>query len=112
MYKVSKTSILWGGKVSDVQRDLAKVYAIELLRLSYGTERLRAHMLLPRGDRAADRKQYLIDQAHGRAELARVEQESRQLIVDRLTEDPAKVMDLFRSWDEDGDGEVSHSEFQ
>ena len=43
---------------------------------------------------------------------ARRLREARTEIVSALMKDSSKVLDLFRSWDEDGDGEISHTEFQ
>ena len=111
LYKRSKTSILWGGRVSDGQRALAKAYALELLRLSAGTERFRATCAMPRAERPAEIRRYAREALLAKAEMARLEKESRQKIVDALVADAGKVLDLFRSWDEDGDGEISRSEF-
>ena len=113
VYKPSKTSILWGGgKVTVAQRELAKLYSLELLSLSSGTKRLRACIDLPRGERKGYREQYVKDRELAILQQQRLEKEAKHLIVGILKRDAAKAMELFRSWDEDGDGEVSHSEFQ
>jgi Ca2+-binding EF-hand superfamily protein len=111
-YKKSTTSILWGGKVTKGQRKLAALYAIELLRCSAATKRFQSCVKLARSERPDDIHLYHSEAEQYRRQKAQLLADSRQKLMEALMKDKTKVMEKFREWDTDGDGEVSLSEFQ